>query len=68
MRFEHPYSVDVSLEGIEVTNSPLKLQIEKQENFGSCLFEIANPVSAHIDNKPAENGALISVNSVRFFK
>ncbi|MGB6102416.1 MAG: TIGR04255 family protein [Pusillimonas sp.] len=65
---ETPYLVHVQLNDIEVRNSPIKVQVEKQEDFGSVLFDFAHPVQIRQGNGPVETGSLISVDSVCHFK
>lgn len=68
LNIEKPFLVHATLGNNQIDKSPLKLQLERREDFGVSLFEFANPVNAKIDDRPASTGTLISVDSVRFLE
>lgn len=60
-----PFDVQAVLGGEKTGNHNLKLQLERDENFGVSIFEFMNPVQAGIDDRSLERGALIAIDTVR---
>lgn len=63
----NPFLMNVSIGNEEIKNAKFRLECEEKEEFGVSLFEFATPVRAEIDDKSAESGTLISVDTVRLF-
>lgn len=65
---DKPYQVSVLVGDESMDRNPIRIQIEKKEDFGTALFEFARPMQAQVENAPAQFGTLISIDTVRFLQ